>query len=381
MGNVGQRKVEGLVVARVGEMRESESLAAGFEVLDATGEPIEPIGVYLRHLAANDATGPTRRSYAMALLRWWRFLSAVGVPWQAADHEEYIDHIIWMRTTTPRHGGSAAQTAGYAARTINHAAAVLSSFYEYHLENGTGPRVNPTRGHSVRQNAHHNPMQPFHRGNRNLGRQKIPREAPKSLPDSVCDDLFVKLKYNRDRALVALFLSTGARATELLTVVGAGLDFGNNRIEVERKGGRHTQWLPASPDAFVWLRLYLGQRRLASNEPIWLTLRKPERPLNYAACRRVFERAQAQLGTHHTLHQLRHTAAYRMMEDPNVRLTDVQYVLGHSSLTSTQIYTRARPEDVFERMAEHHRRPKPEIPAVPVASGYDSGSLATLFGQ
>jgi integrase len=38
------------------------------------------------------------------------------------------------------------------------------------------------------------------------------------------------------------------------------------------------------------------------------------------------------------LHTLRHTAAYRMAEDPALPLTDVQLVLGHALLTTTQIY-------------------------------------------
>jgi integrase len=38
------------------------------------------------------------------------------------------------------------------------------------------------------------------------------------------------------------------------------------------------------------------------------------------------------------LHALRHTAAYRMAEDPELPLTDVQFVLGHALLTTTQRY-------------------------------------------
>jgi integrase len=381
MADGSQRNVERLVLPRVGRLRESEEITAGVEVLDVAGEPISPITDYLRHITANDRSRATCRSYAMALLRWWRFLSAIDVPWQRAGQIEYVDHILWMRMATPTHGGAVSPTSGFAPRTINHASAVLSEFYEYHKQNGTGPAVNPTSGFGPRQQAHHNPMQQFLRGNRKLGRQKIPFEAPRSVPDRATDELFVKLRYERDRALIALFLSTGARATELLTVVGGGLDFGNQRIRVSRKGGRGEQWLPASPDAFVWLRLYLGQRRIAAGDPVWLTLRKPDRPLEYAACRRVFERAQRELGTTYTLHQLRHTTAYRMMEDPNVSITDVQWILGHSSLTSTQIYARARPEEVLERIATHHRRARPDFSMLPAASGYDAASLATLFGQ
>ncbi len=58
----------------------------------------------------------------------------------------------------------------------------------------------------------------------------------------------------------------------------------------------------------------------------------------YHAAHRMFERAGAAAGTGATLHSLRHTAAYRMAEDPALPLTDVQFVLGHALLTTTQLY-------------------------------------------
>jgi hypothetical protein len=54
------------------------------------------------------------------------------------------------------------------------------------------------------------------------------------------------------------------------------------------------------------------------------TLRRPARPLTYHAAHRMFERVNERAGTTATLHSLRHTAAYRMAEDPTLPLTDVQ---------------------------------------------------------
>ncbi|MFI1761437.1 site-specific integrase [Streptomyces sp. NPDC020800] len=61
------------------------------------------------------------------------------------------------------------------------------------------------------------------------------------------------------------------------------------------------------------------------------------RPPTYHAVHRMFERANAQAGTSGTLHALRHTAAYRMAEDPSLPLTDVQFILEHAQLTTTQL--------------------------------------------
>ena len=109
-----------------------------------------------------------------------------------------------------------------------------------------------------------------------------------------------------------------------------------------RKGTRALQSLPAAPDAFVWLRLYQAQLSglvpAGRDEPLWRTLRRPLRALGYDAARAMFTRANAALDSNWSLHDLRHTAAYRMARDPQMPLTDVQWVLGHAHLSTTQRY-------------------------------------------
>ncbi|MET9382210.1 tyrosine-type recombinase/integrase [Streptomyces sp. NPDC002928] len=68
----------------------------------------------------------------------------------------------------------------------------------------------------------------------------------------------------------------------------------------------------------------------------------------------MFDRANAKAGTSVTLHALRHTAAYRMSEDPSLPLTDVQFVPGHAQLTSTRLYLTPRKEVVIRRLLAHH---------------------------
>jgi integrase len=121
---------------------------------------------------------------------------------------------------------------------------------------------------------------------------------------------------------------------------------GRELIAVVGKGTRERQELPASTDAFVWLRLYQLQMEglipRGRRQPLWWTSRTPVRPLTYHAAHRMFERAGQAAGSTATLHALRHTAAYRMAEDPALPLTDVQLVLGHALLSTTQIYTSKR---------------------------------------
>jgi len=91
-------------------------------------------------------------------------------------------------------------------------------------------------------------------------------------------------------------------------------------ITVTRKGTRELQELPASTDAFVWLRLYQvemeGSSRKAGASRCGGRCAARLRPLTYHAVHRMFERVGEAAGSSATLHSLRHTAAYRMAEDP-----------------------------------------------------------------
>jgi site-specific recombinase XerD len=267
--------------------------------------------------------------------------------------------------------------------TVAHCETVCRGFYEYHLEAGTGPIVNPFPLARQRPHAHRNPMDPFPPRRRGLFRPKVPARIPKQIPDTVFNELFRQLPSNRDRALVAFWISTGARALELLGAACSDADAGQQLITVIRKGTRAVQAVPASADSFAWLRIYQqdmhGLVPSGPDDPLWWTLRRPFRPLEYHAARAMFDRANARAGAGYSLHALRHTAACRLARDPAVRLTDVQAILGHASLSTTQIYTVPTQEDVIESVLAHHRRQ--DKPATPPAPGYRPESLDVLFGK
>ena len=234
---------------------------------------------------------------------------------------------------------------GYAMATVAHCESVLRTFYDFHLEASTGPMVNPfplARGRRGRANAHRNPMQPAAAQRAGRYRPKMARRIPRQIPDEMFDQLFARLGSHRDRALVAFWVSTGARASELLGAAAGDVDPGQQLVTVIRKGTRTLQQLPASPDAFVWLRLYQAQLDglvpAGRDQPLWWTLRRPFRALTYDAARAMFTRANAAMGANWTLHDLRHSAAYRMARDPAVPLADLQWVMGHACLSTTQRY-------------------------------------------
>lgn len=361
---------------------------------------------FLADLHAAGRSVATLRSYGMDLLRWFRFLWAVGVSWDRATRIEARDYCRWLQVggKPPRPhwrkrddpGGQPARRAVsddvYAASVRAHSETVLRSFYDFHREAGTGPILNPFPldrwKRDRRAHAHHNPMEPHRNERVGLYRPHVATRIPRAIPDDQFNEIFARLPSHRDRALVAFYVSTAARASELLSVTQAGVDPGRQLISVVRKGSRAIQELPASTDAFVWLRLYQvdmdGLIPKGRRQPLWWTQRRPFRPLTYHAVHRMFERVNGDAGTSTTLHALRHTAAYRMAEDPALPLTDVQLVLGHAHLTTTQIYLTPRNEDVVRRVLAHHaeqNRQAAERRCPAPAPGYQPETLDVLFGD
>lgn len=390
----GLRDLAGLSVPAAGSLLGTGSQLEPYALVDPAGAPVEAAAVFFRDLLAAGRSAATVRSYGMDLLRWFRFLWAAGVPWGQATRAEARDFCRWLQVSGKPGGArqAGARRGPYAASVRAHSETVLRGFYDFHLAAGAGPIMNPfpldRARRAGRANAHHNPMEPYRDQRAGLYRPRLPRRVPRSIPDEVFNEVFARLPSHRDRALVAFYVSTGARASELLSVTQGGVDPGRQLITVTRKGTGELQELPASVDAFVWLRLYqaemAGVLPRGRRQPLWWTLRLPVRPLTYHGVHRMFERAAARAGAAVTLHALRHTAAYRMAEDPSLPLTDVQFVLGHARLTTTQVYLTPRPEDVIRRVLSHHAAQasaQAGRQAQLSAPGYDPASLDVLFGR
>ena len=402
VGGERGRDLTRLVVSRVGRL--AEAGGEGYQLLDAAGGVVEPVGAFFRDLQASGRSAATLRSYGMDLLRWWRFLAAVDVVWDRAGRIEARDFSCWiqMAAKATRSGngsgpvpsavnpvtGRSSPGSGYAVSTVVHSETVLRTFYDFHLETGVGPLVNPfpLARRAGRVNAHHNPMQPWIGQRVGRYRPRVPRRVPRGVPDEMFDELFARLSCDRDRALLAFWVSSGVRASELLGMRVRDVDPGRQLIAVVRKGTRAVQQVPASPDAFVHLRLYQEAMRClvpaGQDQPVWWTQRRPFRALAYHGAHRMFERVNAVLGSNWTLHDLRHAAARRMAADRDLPLTHVQAVLGHAHLSTTQRYLVPDQDEVVEQVMAHHaRRARQVAKPAPPAPGYDPQSLAVLFDR
>jgi len=408
------RDLTSLVVLGSGSLEATGDLFEPYRLVDSDGVGVGAAAAFFAELIACGRPESTQRSYGMDLLRWFRFVWAVGVGWDQATRSEARDFCRWLQIAdkpvrshwrypdrAPAGLGRTVSVIGpnpvtgksgpgerFAAATVAHCESVLRGFYDFHSEAGTGPMVNPFPvARSRRPRAHRSPMEPVTVERSGRYRPRVVQRAPRCIPDDRFNELFAQLGCDRDRALVAFWVSTGARAAELLGARVGDVDPGRQLITVIRKGTRALQQLPASPDAFVWLRLYDAQLRglvpPGRDQPLWWTLRRPFRALGYDAARLMFTRANAALGANWSLHDLRHTAAYRMARDPDVPLTDVQWVLGHAHLSTTQRYLNPVVEDVIEGMLAFHARGQDggRPAAGTPAAGYRAESLSVLFGQ
>src|SRR6478752_6132059 len=236
------RELSALVVPQRGSLQATGDPFAPFRLLDGAGVPVGAVSVFFAELSACGRPATTHRSYGMALLRWFRFLWAVGVDWREATRIEARDFCRWLQvadkparphwrarpvdpgtTSSPvRPGtvnpvtGKASPGSGYAAVTAAHCESVLRGFYDFHLEAGSGPMVNPFPMSRHRESRHHNPMDPFVGQRSGRYRPRVVSRAPRCIPDGRFDEVFARLGSHRDRALVAFWVSTGARAAELL---------------------------------------------------------------------------------------------------------------------------------------------------------------------
>jgi integrase/recombinase XerD len=259
-------------------------------LVDPGGRPVLPVRTFLRDFVAQGNRPGSVRSYAYDLLRWWRWLQVVETDWDKVTPAEVREYVLWLaQAPKPRSSFRTASvvTAGtvnpitrkqylddrYRARTVRHSNAVLRSFYDFWIDAGGGPLINPVRrgrGRGGRPNAHHNPLEMFRSDGRLIYNPKIAKRQPRAMPDDQWLDLFAALGSDRDRAILALAISNGARAAEVLGIRGVDLDWGEQLVRVTRKGSRAEQWLPASSEAFVWIRLYLdGLGQLNLNRPLW----------------------------------------------------------------------------------------------------------------
>jgi site-specific recombinase XerD len=170
----------------------------------------------------------------------------------------------------------------------------------------------------------------------------------------------------RDRALFELAYSSGLRAEELVTLDLSSLDFDAETVRVEGKGGR-TRIVPAGEHAMRALERYLARGRSALEvhrggpRESALLLSKSGRRLGTSDVRRRLRTWARRAATYAPAladahpHALRHSFATHLLEG-GADLRAIQEMLGHASISTTQVYTRVESARLRSAYARAHPR-------------------------
>jgi site-specific recombinase XerD len=158
----------------------------------------------------------------------------------------------------------------------------------------------------------------------------------------------------RDRAMFELAYAAGLRAEELVNLDTGSADPDAEEVRVEGKGGR-TRVVPAGEHAWRALDRYLARGRpaLDAGESGALFLSKSGRRLSTSDVRRRLKLQARKAGV--SPHTLRHSFATHLLEG-GADLRTIQELLGHSSISTTQTYTRIESRRLKMAYARSHPR-------------------------
>lgn len=189
--------------------------------------------------------------------------------------------------------------------------------------------------------------------------QKLPRVLDRDEAAGLLDRIGARTPLEiRDRAMFELAYSCGLRAQELVDLNLVSLDFDGERVRVEGKGSK-TRIVPMGEPAQRSLEVYLkrGRPSLADAAEGALFISRRGRRLWPSDVRRRLQRwvAEAALAGGVSPHTLRHSFATHLLEG-GADLRVIQELLGHASVSTTQLYTRSEPSWLRSQYARSHPR-------------------------
>ena len=303
---------------------------------EATREPSlsEPwrkaLGLFDRDLAVRSAADGTRRAYANDVGQLAEWASETGRPPEALRHRD-------LRGFAAQLSGRGISKAGVARKL-----AAIRSFYGSLLRAGlvsANPAdlvASPKRDRKLPRVLSRDEMQEL--------LERIPTRTPLEM---------------RDRAMLELAYSCGLRAEEVIDLNTDSPDFEGERLRIEGKGGK-TRIVPMGEPAQLALKGYLERGRSAligAGTEDALLVSKSGRRLHPSDVRRRLQRwvREAAIAGGVSPHALRHSFATHLLEG-GADLRTIQELLGHSSLSTTQVYTQVEPSWLQSQYARSHPR-------------------------
>ncbi len=198
----------------------------------------------------------------------------------------------------------------------------------------------------------------------NLDSPKLPRSLPRSLTESDVERLLDSADTHtplglRDRAMLETLYATGLRVSELVGLKLTAANLNDGVLRVTGKGNKD-RLVPLGEEAVVWLKRYLADSRpLLLNQQlsdaVFVTARGDG--MTRQAFWYLIKRRAHSAGITRPLspHTLRHAFATHLLNH-GADLRVVQMLLGHSDISTTQIYTHVARERMKQLHTQHHPR-------------------------
>ncbi|MBO20677.1 MAG: tyrosine recombinase [Chloroflexi bacterium] len=279
----------------------------------------------------------TERVYLADLRSFRQFLSIEGLSLTDMDRQTLRGYLAWLATEGRGEAG------GFARVSVARKLTVLRAFYKYLVQEGLFRSTPVPSGRSFKLKVNKNLPQ-F------LGQREVTR-----LMDAPDESSEIGL---RDKAILETLYACGVRLAEIHGMNVNDINFPQREILVWGKGskerlvlfGQHTE------DA---LRRYIGEARpkLAGLPSPALFLNRYGERLSRRSFEKLVRKYSALAGTRDDVHPhtLRHTFATHMLEG-GADLRVIQELLGHSSPTTTQVYTHVTKQEALMAYLSHHPR-------------------------
>jgi len=290
-----------------------------------------------RHFSAH-----TARCYAADLDQFRAFFGHPNGASNGENGRATDQKLLGVDTEAVRSFMSHLRDKNYCKSTVARKLATLRSFYKFLMR---------------RSFVANNPVAP-------IRTPKQDKKLPKYLEVSQIEKLLNNcdtstLLGSRDRAILETLYSTGMRVSELIMLNVADIDLASSIVRVHGKGKKE-RVIPLGPGAVKAIIHYLDLRRAASLSRMdadALFINKHGQRLSTRSVRRKLDKYLLEAGLDLSVspHTLRHSFATHMLQR-GADLRSVQELLGHQSLSTTQIYTQITSEKAREDYAKAHPR-------------------------
>ncbi len=285
---------------------------------------------YDRDLRARGSAERTRRAYGVNLGGFAEWATAQGLGPADVRHRDV------------RRYGAGLSTAGAAPATVARKLAALRGFYGFLVRT---------------ERAGQNPAELVSSPKRS---EKLPKVLSTEQMRSLLERIGARTPLElRDRAMLELAYSCGLRCEEIVNLDLGSLDFETEQLRVLGKGSKE-RILPVGEPAQRAVQRYLerGRRALATDprEPALFLSKSGRRLSNSDVTRRLgLWTREAALAAGVSPHALRHSFATHLLEG-GADLRTIQELLGHASISTTQVYTRVDAARLRDTYAASHPR-------------------------